>query len=392
MPTMAERNRAHIFAAALLAGCGGAPASVTPPASSALPAPASAPLASATPPVDVPPAASASASAVAPTPPAPDKPVDRLVLEPAYSPGAYPWPAGAVDRKARMAELEVWNAGGVASGERWHAAPRVVIGEPQLASGKASPRDVMRALRHDQYWTVRRCYEPKLRDQPKLEGRTVLELVVASDGTVKSARVPKKGRVRDDRKHGHAMSDRDVVGCLARGFTGIRVPAPRTRTATMQVSIDVWPGDAPLPEPAGPPGAGKIDLAKVDEAIAAARGTITPCFEVAPRGAWGRTALRVEVGDDGHVDDVDEVETRFADADAIACVSRSLRALTLPSPSGGSAKVIVALRWAKAAELRDHLPCEHGHSGVTGHGASAFFCAVNAYAENARAAAAARRA
>lgn len=343
---MEERNRARALVAVLLAGCGAAPTVALPPASSSAPFEPPPPIASASASsaADVPVASASSAPPLR----VPEAVVDRLSFEPAYVPGAYPWPSGAAERKARIAELERWNTGGVASGERWHAAPRVVIGEPKITAGKASSRDVMRVLRRDQYWTVRRCYEPKLRDEPKLEGRTVLELSVARDGTVKSAHAAKKGKVPDDRKHGRAMSDRDVVACLARSFTGIHVPAPRSRTATMLFSIDVWPGDAPLPEPAGAAGPGKVELAKVDEAISAARASITPCFEAAPRGAWGRAALRLEIGDDGRVDDVDEVETRFADADAITCVSRALSAVTLPVPSGGVAKVIVAMRWPES--------------------------------------------
>ena len=341
---MTKRERTAIALTLAFAGCAGAAAPL-PPA----PTPAPPPLAAA-------PSESASASPSEPSalvedpaspaeslpPPAPTD--ARLTIEPSYAPSAFPWPRDAADRKALVEDLARWNAGGVAEGERWHAAPRVVIGEPIVAAGKTSAREAMRVLRREQYWAVRRCYEPRLREHPTLEGRTVLRLVVGGDGTVRSAAID-KGRVPDDRKHGRAMTDREVVDCLARSLRSIRLPAPRSKSATLRVAIDVWPGDAPLP---APPGAarGKLELPRLDAAIHEARAPITECFTRATRGAWGRLAMRVDVGADGHVDDVGEVESTFPDADVTACVATAVRAITLPAPSDGEARAIVAFRWS----------------------------------------------
>jgi hypothetical protein len=278
----------------------------------------------------------------------------RLVMEAPYLSGSYPWPADAAERKARIEDLARWNDGGLAEGERWHPAPRVVIGEPVVKRGKADARALMRALRAEQYWTVRRCYEPELRLAPTLEGRVVLELSLGRDGVVRSARAVKANRgVPDTRKHGHAMPGREVPSCLASRLKGARLPAPRS-AASMLVSIDVYPGDAPLPERDTPASAGRMDLDAARAPLASLRPALDRCLEEASRrrpGLWGRLALRLTVSPAGEVAAAAEVESTFPDPAAARCAASVARAARLPAPTpaGSGAAVVLAVRWLPPA-------------------------------------------
>jgi hypothetical protein len=231
---------------------------------------------------------------------------------------------------------------------KWHAAPRIVISEPVVIAGKIDARGAMRKLRAEQYWTVRRCYEARLRDDPKLEGRTNLKLAIRADGGVSSSKaIGREKRLGDSRKFGKDMSDKEVVRCIASGLRKASVPAPRTRTATLLVSIDVYPGDAPLPETSAPPLAGRADLDDVKKKLGKDEIGLSACFEDARKkhpGLWGRLAMRLDVAKDGDVTDAREIETTFPDSDTEACVEARLEAMTLAAPSS-EARVVVAFRW-----------------------------------------------
>lgn len=284
--------------------------------------------------------------AVTPPPPAPTD--ASVIVEQPHRTGSFPWPEGAKERKAKLKELETWNQGGLADGEAWHAAPRVVIGEPVVTKGKADAHDVMRVLRAEQYWTVRRCYDPMLRDSPKLDGRAVIEIVVDKSGRVTTA-TAKKSKVPDTRKHKTAMSNKEVVRCWVRGMTGIELPRPRSKSATMAFSIDVWPGDAPMPEVGATPKPGRIDLAVVKKRVDERVPDLTACLAAGWKekpGAWGRLALRVDVGEDGAVSEVAETESTFPVPSVVACATRILRGLEWPKAQGGPARVTIPLRFA----------------------------------------------
>ncbi len=268
-----------------------------------------------------------------------------FVLEDLYLAGRYPWPGDPKARKGRLVELEAWNTGGLGADEKWHPAPRVVISEPVVKKGKLDTREAMRVLRREQYGAVRRCYDPELREHPTLDGRTVLSLSVARGGLVTSAR-PVKGGVPDPRTHKTAMPNRKVVACLAGAMKGATLPAPRKAPAVLLVAIDVWPGDAPLPEREAMPRQGSLDLAAASDVVRGLRPELDACVVPARTrhpGLWGRLALRVDVTSEGRAGEVAETESAFADPEVRRCVARVLEGASWPRPSG-DARIVVPLR------------------------------------------------
>ncbi len=291
--------------------------------------------------------APATSVSVSPEPPAsPITPPRATTLEPPYATGRFPWPDDPKARKAALKELEIWNTGGLGEGQAWHPAPRVVIGEPVLRKGKANTRELMRALRAEHYWTVRRCYDPALRGAPKLDGRAVLELSLDKAGRVLSA-ATSRARVPDTRQHKTSMTDEEVVRCWLRGLKGAELPRPRGK-ATVAFSIDVWPGDAPLREvPASMPGS--LPLDEVERLVTARLPELDACVAEARAelpGAWGRLPLRVDVDEQGAPHEIAETESTFPAPSMVACATRVLRTLTWPKARGGTARVTVPLRVA----------------------------------------------
>ncbi len=269
-----------------------------------------------------------------------------MTLEPPYAAGGFPWPADARLRKARLKELDTWNTGGLGDGSAWHPAPRVVIGEPVVVKGKADTRALMRVLRAEHYWTVRRCYDPALRDALKLDGRAVLALSLDAGGRVTKASTT-RAKVPDTRRHKTSMPDKEVVGCWVRGLTGAALPRPRGGRATVALSIDVWPGDAPLPEASAEPRPGRADLDEVARRTAARLPELDACVAAGREehpGAWGRLALRVDVDTEGTAGEIAQTESTFPVASVVACATRVLREVAWPPARGGVARVVVPLR------------------------------------------------
>lgn len=223
-----------------------------------------------------------------------------------------------------------------------------MIGEPVLVKGKADTHELMRTLRADHYWTVRRCYDPALRDAPKLDGRAVVELVLDKTGRVTTA-AQKRAKVPDTRQHKTSMSDREVVRCWLRGLTGAELPRPRTPKATVALSIDVWPGDAPLPETGAAAKPGKVELDEVARRVTAKLPELETCLVEARKerpGAWGRLALRVDIDERGAPGEIAETESTFPAASLVACATRILRELPWPAARGGVGRVTIPLRFS----------------------------------------------
>lgn len=266
-----------------------------------------------------------------------------ISIEAVYRANEMKYPEGRKEKKAFLVDLERWNNGGFSDGARWHAVPRVVIGEPSVRSGKIDTRALMKRLRAEQYMTVRNCFDPALRDTPDLSGRTVLRLKIRGDRVVESS--VSKGKVSDSRKHPTAMSSK-VASCLADAFDGAHVHRSRSASATVLVSIDLWPGDAPMPN-SPRPAHGKIALDSIEKIAAAHTNDVAACT-ASDHGAWGRLALEIEVDESGAIQSVDEVESTFPVRGAAACMREKLKNIRLPTPSpaGSNARVIVAFRVA----------------------------------------------
>ncbi|MFO0661138.1 MAG: hypothetical protein U0165_15090 [Polyangiaceae bacterium] len=265
-----------------------------------------------------------------------------ISLESVYRNGEMKVPEGRREKKAFLVELEKWNNGGYSDGTKWHAVPRVVIGEPSVRSGKIDAKALMKKLRAEQYMTARHCFDAALRDDPELSGRTVLKLRIKGD-RVADATVS-RARVSDSRKHPKTMSSK-VASCLAEGFRDIAATRPRSGSATVLVSVDLWPGDAPIATPPRAP-VGSLSLDSLQRALADAAPSLGKCV-ASEHGAWGRLALELDIGEDGVIRDAIEVESTFPVREAARCAATELRKLKKVAPESSSgARVIAAFRIA----------------------------------------------
>jgi len=277
----------------------------------------------------------------------PTKP-ERLTLEPAYPAAALPMPPTGPERQQFLRELERWNQGGLGASERWHPVSRVVIEMPVIQGKGDAPR-LMKHLRAEHYWTARRCYEEQLREHPDLSGRVVLRLTQNARGVVtRAVSLGGKG-VPDQRKHKTALKSAAFGACIASAFRGVTLPLARKGGATFSFSVDLYPGDAPLPERDTRPSEGRVDLAEIDLLVAAHAGALGRCFDEGERrhpGHWGRLALRLELGAQGQPEGLVEVESTFPDTETTRCVKERLGALRFPRPQGGTPRLVLPFRWA----------------------------------------------
>jgi hypothetical protein len=135
-------------------------------------------------------------------------------------------------------------------------------------------------------------------------------------------------------------------------------PAP-TKRGHADATIDLGPGDAPLPEPnlADSSGAstsgesGKFDETALTRALGdQLGGHIAACYE---RGLgrdpklWGRLAILMDVDADGRVRSVAEHESRFPDPAVFSCIAEEIRGSFI-LPLGGPTRVIWPLKLGAA--------------------------------------------
>lgn len=321
----------------------------------------------------------------------------RLTFEPARAPGDFGLPKESAARRQALVELATWNEGGRGPDQKWHAQPRVVIGEPvELVGGKSGgkkgaskpskgpkkpkkgggkkgasqstkqvdestpasstkrsggwdTRGAMRALRKYAYSGVRRCFDAALRETPDLEGRTVVDIQVDGSGRIVSAQAS-SGRAPDPRKHQTGMKSGAVRSCIASALRSVAVPPARGKRVSARVSVDVWPGDAPIPAVEPPPLASSLPPATFNPWLAAQRPAVEACFaKLADRapGTWGRLVLRVDVAQDSTIQ-ASEFDSTFPDTDTTACVIRSLVEAPTKLPAHDTpSRVVLALRFAQ---------------------------------------------
>lgn len=92
-------------------------------------------------------------------------------------------------------------------------------------SGRLPPEVIQRIVRQN-FGRFRLCYEAGLKKDPKLEGRVSVSFVIGRDGAVSSAK-----------NAGSDMTDRDVVECVLRAFSGLSFPAPEGGIVTVSYPL-----------------------------------------------------------------------------------------------------------------------------------------------------------
>ncbi len=271
-----------------------------------------------------------------------------VAAERAFVLGARPRPQGAVQASVADEDLARWNIGGngdpnhPSSRAGYHPAPRVLV-DVSIRSGSLPKRSKTKSVfseaslvaqtRNAGYWPFRICYEEGLRRDPALRGKTRVRFVVESNGHVKSERMAFT-----------ELKDHAVAKCLSARVRSIRFSPAPPRRVHADTTIDLNPGDAPLPDSvraetasvtSGDPAGIKMDQGAVTNALEERLGKVTTCYEEAlardPK-LWGRVAMLMDVDAEGRVLRAAEYESHFPDPAVPACTVEALRGAVVPPP------------------------------------------------------------
>jgi hypothetical protein len=286
-------------------------------------------------------------------------------LEAPYKLWERPRSRGEVYAAGQDVELARWNVGGtgdpsfISNRPGYHPATRVRV-DVRVLSGrlaKKTPRDrrtgrAVRVLseesflaqaRRNGYWPFRLCFEDGLRRDPKQKGETFVRVRIDSGGRVGAASL---GRTR--------LGDAKLAECLVgRVRTLSFTPPPRRFDA--ELSIKLWPGDAPIPSVAAPEGSvvdnpGKLDGEAIRAVVADVFPSLTSCYAdglARDPGLWGRLELRVVLDERGGVERVAENESRFPDRSVTRCAIETLRAVSFAAPRSGRLTFVQGIRFGK---------------------------------------------
>ncbi len=322
--------------ASIAVGCGAPPPPIAAAPEAPPPAVAPVPFAS-----DRPAPIAAPAVASAPAPASPPAPADAVAVGLPYALGEGARESGA--GVAELAELARWNHGGRGEGApelpapTGHPLPRVRV-DVVAVRGPHAPRAIERVARAALWAKLIECYRPGAQRDGALRGKVTVV-----------AKATRAGKLAAPRLASVTLRDPEVVRCFVARVAGLDVP-PARAASTVTLSLQIAPGDEPLPPAADLilPGSGRLDPELARAAFAAAEPALVACFAASRAedpGLWGRIAVRVHVAADGRVDEAFEAESRFPDPRVTACVLRAARGLVLPSPIGGDLRAIVPLRF-----------------------------------------------
>lgn len=277
----------------------------------------------------------------APEPPGtvdPPPPAPVIVVEPPYKLGARP----GVSDAAQEAERARWNQGDRGTAAReippagGHPLPRVIVSITKV-KGPHAAREVERIARRTLWSKVVGCYRLGAYKDQTLSGKTTVRVQVS-----------RAGRVTKASAAGSTLPDREVVACLAREVKSLALPKAKGGSS-VTATIEVYPGDDPVPPPesAIKPGDGELAPEAIMSVMVSALPRMEACYRaVLPSlpELWGRITIRFHVTAAGKVDEAFEVESRFPEESVVRCVLREARALTFSPPVGGDVRFVVPLR------------------------------------------------
>ncbi|MCC6897958.1 MAG: AgmX/PglI C-terminal domain-containing protein [Polyangiaceae bacterium] len=292
----------------------------------------------------------------------------RVEIETPYSTWARPRPKGDVAAGAHDELIGRWNLGGtsdptfLSNRPGFHPGTRVKV-DTRVVGGrlpKSAPLDrrtgkhlvvlsetslLVRARKHG-YWPYRTCFERGVQKSGKLGGgETVLRFSV-----------DRSGRIGPPRVTHTKLEAPEVVSCL-REQTGRLPLLPPPKRVEVELSVQVWPGDAPLPSldpvPTDPALALPVDSKALASALEGERSAIAGCYAAGlgrDPGLWGRLQLHVDLDAHGRVKRAREAESRFPDPVATACVVERVKALRLPVRAGHATAFELAFRLGRLPE------------------------------------------
>lgn len=253
----------------------------------------------------------------------------QLLLEPPYSALGHPPLATEMLTLARDEELFQWALGGSSDPSHpsnqagYHPATRVVV-EVELLSRapKGSAKRLLRVARSAGYWPFRACFEAAQRTTPKTERTARVRLTLSAFGKVLGARSIGK------------PAEPEYARCVLTRARNLDFSPGFSRKLDFEISLKQWPGHAPVP-PRAPDGTPPLrpspDLRAAFEALSP---RLSACYEEAlerDAGLWGRIALRLQLDEDGSVQEATPVETRFPNPPMTECARQAVLGARIPS-------------------------------------------------------------
>jgi hypothetical protein len=284
--------------------------------------------------------------------------VAPVVPEQPYKLGERPRADGTVVASVDDEAIARWNIGGSSNPAcpsnrlGFHPAPRVKV-DTTTPRGRLPPRStskgvlselgVLAQTRNRGYWPFRLCFEAGLRRNALLAGKTRLRMMIGPGGRVWRSRLAST-----------ELRDEEVSTCLVTQTRSLRfAPSPR-RPVEVELTVDLTPGDAPLPD--GPPararaladpGPGKLDARAALAALTPTVPGIATCYaegRAKDPGLWGRVALRFDAAANGVIIHAAEHETHFPAPGVVGCILTAVRSAVLPAVEGGPLRFVWGVR------------------------------------------------
>lgn len=295
---------------------------------------------------------------------APEAPV-ALVIEKPYVLWARPRPKGLIAAGSHDELVGRWNLGGSSSPDHpanragHHPGTRVKVdtrvtsgrlpksapvdrktGKPQVVLSETSLRARSRKLG---YWPFRVCYERWVAEHGKLAGgETVLSFAVDRAGRIGVAKVLRS-----------KLTEAEVTACLASAVREIEL-LPPPRRIQVELAVQLWPGDVPVPKLAPIPTAPELtlplDAGGLESALEKARPSFETCYRqglARDPALWGRLQLHVEHDAQGAVTSAQQSESHFPDPGVTRCVLGHVREMTFARRAGRLRAFEIALRFGR---------------------------------------------
>lgn len=201
-------------------------------------------------------------------------------------------------------------------GRPYHPDPGIIVDVTSVGAG-ANQADVQKLARAKGYTPFRHCYEEGLRRSQKTGGKVSMELVLAADGSVSSAK-----------KTASTVGDVSVDQCVVREAQHLSLARPDSGTPTVAMVVTLSPGDEPVPVPHAAPHADKLR-----DALRARWSGVEVCYQKGlekKRDLGGRIEVRFKVKPSGEIVEVGEGDTHFSDADVSKCMVGVFKGAKLP--------------------------------------------------------------
>jgi hypothetical protein len=300
-----------------------------------------------------------SEHALDPRDPLPALPEASVVLERTYKLHERPRHEGAVLAAGEDELLGRWNVGGtgdpnfISNRPNYHPGARVIVDTelavgslPKSSRSRLTERGLLAQSRSRGYWPLRICFEDALRRDADQHGKSKLRLSIAASGRVTRARLRQ------------TELDAEAGDCLRQAAENLRyAPGPTDGAIAVDLAVDFWPGDAPVPShgppPDAPPNPGTLAPDLALSAVTSELAAIERCYaEGLARDAalWGRVELVVRLTENGRLESVAEGESRFPDSEVTRCITGVVSRVTFPAPRGGPLTFVQAFRLGQPTE------------------------------------------